>query len=91
MGLDRKPPWWRGPGLLVALEGWQMILDGWQMILDALQITLDALQFPLDGLQISESILEARLHLVRACGFVLRTVRDDGASGELAALIGVPY
>ena len=37
------------------------------MISDALQVTLDALQITLDRLQIGESILEARLHLGRAC------------------------
>jgi len=61
------------------------------MISDALQVTLDALQITLDRLQIGESILEARLHLVRACRFVLRAVRDDGTSCEVGALIVVPY
>src|ERR1700757_5032963 len=45
----------------------------------------------LDGLHIGESTLKRRLHLVRASGFVLRAVRDDGTGGEVGALIGVPY
>ena len=72
------------PGLLVA---W----DALQTISDTLQTTRDALQTTLDGLQIRQSILICLLRLVQACTFVLRTVRDDGTSGELAALIGVPY
>ena len=66
-----------------------MVWDGLQIVSDAVQITLDALQVTLDGLHSRESILE-RL-LVRALKFVLRAVRDDGTSGELGALIGIPY
>ena len=66
-----------------------MVWDGLQTVSDAVQIALDALQIALDGLHSRESILEGLL--VRVCNFVLRAVRDDGTSGELCALIGVPY
>ena len=69
--------------------GLWMVSDGLQIVLDAVQITLDPLQITLDGLHSRENILEGLL--VRACKFVLRAVRDDGTSGELCALIGVPY
>ena len=52
---------------------------------DGLQIISDALQIAFEGLQIRKSILECLPHLVGACRFVLRAVRDDGTSGELGA------
>ncbi len=62
-----------------------------QIISDALKIVLDMLQFTFDALQIRKRILGCLLRPVLGCSFVLRTVRDDGTSSEVGALIGVPY
>lgn len=88
---QRRPAKSAASDYVAFLNPQQRAVTGLVLPRDVLQITTNSLQVTLDSLQNSKSILESRWHFAGACRFVLRAVRNDGTSGDIGALIGVPY